>query len=476
MALTRFRSALTAAMLALVLAPTILVQGPTAATPPGPYILTDLGTLGGTSAQAQEINGTGQVVGYSTTTLASQARAFLWQNGTMTNLGTLGGSASFANGINSFGQVAGSSTLVPGGFAQRAVLWDGSSMTNLTPDLPSSSASAAYAVNDARHVVGVISSSFPAPFVWRNGVVKQLDDLHGGGGYAYDVNNNGQVVGSAFSADLTPLGAMQHAVLWQNDVISDLGLLPGDQDSAAVAINSFGQIAGSSGRTDPDTYESTYRAFVYSGGVMTPIPAPSSEAYASDINDAGVVVGTMRAGGGFSTFHAWIYSDGVVTNLNTLIPPAGLHLMAANGINDGGQITGVAIDAQGRSHAFLLTPGVEENPVIYANIGDADLAEGNSGARPFTFTVTLFPAPKQPVTVSFATGVTGGSATAGVDYQATSGTLRFAAGQTAAVISVPVIGDRKRESDESFFVTLTGAQGAVTVDNRGVGMIRNDDR
>ena len=43
-------------------------------------------------------------------------------------------------------------------------------------------------------------------------------------------------------------------------------------------------------------------------------------------------------------------------------------------------------------------------------------------------------------------------------------------------ISVVVIGDRKRESDESFFVTLTGAQGAVIVDNRGVDMIRNDDR
>ena len=78
--------------------------------------------------------------------------------------------------------------------------------------------------------------------------------------------------------------------------------------------------------------------------------------------------------------------------------------------------------------------------------------------------------------MSYATGITGGSATPGDDYQAVSGTVTFAAGQTTATISVMVNGDRKRESDESFFVTLTGANGAVIVDNRGVGMIRNDDR
>jgi probable HAF family extracellular repeat protein len=184
----------------------------------------------------------------------------------------------------------------------------------------------------------------------------------------------------------------------------------------------------------------------------------------------------MRAGGGFSKFHAWIYADGVVTNLNTLIPPAGLHLVNAKAISNDGRIAGIAVDAQGRYHAFLLTPGVEENPIIYANVGDADLAEGNTGVRPFNLKVTLSPAPKHTVTVSYATGVTGGSATPGNDYEPVSGTLTFAAGQTTATISVMVKGDRKREYDESFFLTLTGANGAVIVDNRGVCMIRNDDR
>ena len=123
---------------------------------------------------------------------------------------------------------------------------------------------------------------------------------------------------------------MPHAFLWQNGVMTDLGVLPGDEDSGAAAINNLGQIVGSSGRTDPETYESTYRSFLYENGVMTALPVPSSESYAGDINDSGVVVGTMRAGGGFSNYHAYIYADGVVTNLNSLIPSgSGLHLLYA---------------------------------------------------------------------------------------------------------------------------------------------------
>ena len=113
---------------------------------------------------------------------------------------------------------------------------------------------------------------------------------------------------------------MPHAFLWQNGVMTDLGVLPGDEDSGAAAINNLGQIVGSSGRTDPDTYEVTSRSFLYQGGVMTALPVPSSESYAGDINDSGVVVGTMRAGGGVGNYHAYIYADGVVTNLNSLIP------------------------------------------------------------------------------------------------------------------------------------------------------------
>jgi len=39
-----------------------------------------------------------------------------------------------------------------------------------------------------------------------------------------------------------------------------------------------------------------------------------------------------------------------------------------------------------------------------------------------------------------------------------------------------VKGDKKRESEETFYVTLSGAGGAHLADGQGMGVIRNDDR
>ena len=178
--------------------------------------------------------------------------------------------------------------------------------------------------------------------------------------------------------------------------------LPGEEDSGAGAINNLGQIVGSSGRTDPESYEVTSRSFLYDGGVMTALPVPSWESYAGDINDSGVIVGTMRAAGGFSNYHAYIYADGVVRNLNSLIPAgSGLHLAYATGINNAGQIVGVAYDSRANYHAFLLTPVAAGTPVV--SIGDASVTEGHTGTASASLTVTLSAASSQPVTVSYGT-------------------------------------------------------------------------
>ena len=101
-----------------------------AATPPGPYVVTDLGTFGGLSAQAHDINDAGQVVGIAASA-TSGGRPFIWQNGVMTDLGTLGGNTGGAQAINASGQVAGNSTVA---FSQpHATLWDNGVITDLTP-------------------------------------------------------------------------------------------------------------------------------------------------------------------------------------------------------------------------------------------------------------------------------------------------------------------------------------------------------
>jgi probable HAF family extracellular repeat protein len=267
---------------------------------------------------------------------------------------------------------------------------------------------------------------------------------------------------------------MPRAALWQNGNVSNLGAFPGDEDSGATAINEAGQIVGSSGRTDPETYESFYRSFLYENGVMSALPVPSPESYAADINDAGVVVGTMRAAGGASNYHAYIYADGVVTNLNSLIGAGtGLHLIFAYGINNAGQIVGVAYDSRGSYHAYLLTPAAPGTPTL--TIGDASTTEGDSGSRPETFTLKLSAAASQPTTVSYSTANV--SAIAGIDYQAASGTVTFNPGQTTATIQVLVNGDRTAESNETFVVNLTSVSGSALVsDGQGVGTIVDDEK
>ena len=76
------------------------------------WVIRDLGMLGGTDSVASDINGRGQIVGYSDTKLKDaigneRDHAFLWQNGRMRDLGTLGGEDSAAEAINERGQVVG---------------------------------------------------------------------------------------------------------------------------------------------------------------------------------------------------------------------------------------------------------------------------------------------------------------------------------------------------------------------------------
>jgi hypothetical protein len=92
--------------------------------------------------------------------------------------------------------------------------------------------------------------------------------------------------------------------------------------------------------------------------------------------------------------------------------------------------------------------------------------EGDAGTTVFTFTISLSEPASDLVLVNYATADAG--ATAGSDYQAISGTLTFAPGETSKTISLVAYGDRVLEYDESFVVYLSS--GAASA-----GMIQNDD-
>ncbi|WP_431303745.1 Calx-beta domain-containing protein [Sediminicoccus sp. BL-A-41-H5] len=106
-------------------------------------------------------------------------------------------------------------------------------------------------------------------------------------------------------------------------------------------------------------------------------------------------------------------------------------------------------------------------------IGDAQVTEGSSGTRQMLFTVALSSAAAGPVAVNWATQ--NGTAMAGSDYSAVSGTLNFAAGETSKTIAINILGDTAVEADESFSLLLSAANGATIADDTGLGTILNDD-
>ena len=133
-----------------------------------------------------------------------------------------------------------------------------------------------------------------------------------------------------------------------------------------------------------------------------------------------------------------------------------------------GNVTGAVVgDGQG------LGTITNDDPVPGLSIDDATLVEGNSGSADAVFTVTLDSASGQTVTVSYAT--VDGTATAGADFTATTGTLTFAPGQITATVSVPILGDATSEGIETFSVALSGAVNANLLDPTGAGTITDDD-
>src|SRR5262249_2087826 len=102
-------------------------------------------------------------------------------------------------------------------------------------------------------------------------------------------------------------------------------------------------------------------------------------------------------------------------------------------------------------------------------ISDTAVTEGNTGTVAATFVVTLSKLSTETVSVAYATA--DGSATAGSDYQAASGTLTFAPGETSTTITVLVNSDRLPEPTEAFVVNLSSPTNAIIVDGQGQGTI-----
>lgn len=195
--------------------------------------------------------------------------------------------------------------------------------------------------------------------------------IEGGSSQASDINASAQVVGWAYAG----MG-YEHAFIWQNGVMTDLGTLGGDS-SRAFGINDAGQVVGHSNLASDWT---AYRAFLITpedtdndgtadrwfrdsnndgaNDLMRNLGtlgggSPSSVAW--DVNNSGQVVGSSSSWNSQSNVtQAFRWQNGTMSDLGTL----GGNYRVARATNDAGQIAGVYSDPFGTSHTVLRTNGV----------------------------------------------------------------------------------------------------------------------
>jgi hypothetical protein len=115
----------------------------------------------------------------------------------------------------------------------------------------------------------------------------------------------------------------------------------------------------------------------------------------------------------------------------------------------------------------------DNDPLPVVSIDDVTVTEGNSGTTTATFTISLSAASGRAVAVDWAT--TAGTATAGTDFAAASGSRTIAAGSTTATVGITVNGDTLDETDETFEIVLSNPSNATVGDGSGTAGISDDD-
>jgi len=313
--------------------------------------------LGGPNSAGGGVNQFGQIIGAAETATKDpnnenfcgfgtghQCLTFLWDFGKMTALPTLGGTNSTWGGINNLGEVAGiaetaQATNCHMGVAANgtgpqvlnfeAVVWGpGAGQIRQLAPLPGDTVGMALNINDAGQTVGASGScsntvlpgfvAAPHAVLWeRDGTAYNLPSLGGmepdttvlgAGTFGCSINNRGVVAGQATLSD----NKTWHPVLWQDGIVTDLGVLHGDLVGIATAINNRGEVVGAS----------------------VSAPGPSS--------------GNPRA---------FVWRNGVMTDLNSLVPTdSPLYLLTAFAVNDSGEIVGFGAAENGDLHGFLATP------------------------------------------------------------------------------------------------------------------------
>ena len=225
---------------------------------------------------------------------ASTSRAVLWRrNETRVDLGSLndsvGHSTTWATAWNGAGQIVGTSYVA--------------SISNGVGDGPPA----------------------PRPFIWKDGVMRDLGVVSGSpGGYATDINAHGVVVGTSI------VDTLHRAFISKDGVLRELGAFPG-HNTRAVAINDQGRVLGVAGypykASQYDYYGPGDTVFVWDNGQVDIVT--TTRIMDLWLTPNGTVVGSTDVD---HEPRAFIWEAGVLTDLG---PRSWV-----NGVNSHGEMVG----------------------------------------------------------------------------------------------------------------------------------------
>ncbi len=320
-----------------------------------------LPSLGGNGSVAWDINDAGQIVGQANLAGDTLAHAVLWENGAATDLGVWGApnDLSLAQAINNQGQIVGYSEIVATG-ARECVLWAADlSMRNLGQEMGASGSSIPWDINEQGEVCGqaALSPGFSKGFIW--------DDANGGrtegtvslymGGANKGMNNSGVLVGHGFffgDPDTAMLATPDGRGGWDEMEIGPAGFT----FSIASEISDAGVVVGFTNADSPGPWNACVFTQEAPGYLSLGTLPELENSEAIDVNESGVIVGLAFDNDFLLPDRAWAFLDGEMHDLNDLLDGQSEFqvLLGATGVNESNDIVGYGLTKSGALAGFLI--------------------------------------------------------------------------------------------------------------------------
>ncbi|MDD2337265.1 MAG: hypothetical protein PHD01_11885 [Geobacteraceae bacterium] len=333
------------------------------------WTFTDLSVLGDIvgDSNAVEINNNGDIVGNAFFTGDDYRHGTLWSDGVAYDLGTLGGTST-ASSINDAGVIVGSSYIStsPGG-NHAAIFSTSAPPVDIQPAVPYSinTESSVSEINNSGQMAGYAETDLlgQVPILWSDSSTYQILDAGPlNMGYVNSLNNLGQMAGGIAiqkTYDNGYVGYHTEAAFWDADgTLTHLGVFDG-WASYTHDINDLGQVLV--GVLD-ETLLNEWSIVWQNGEVVETLAGlGGGRTEAQAINNNGQIVGTAQTAD--DSWHAVLWQDGEIIDLNDYLSDASMVLVYAADINEKGQIVGYGHRADGTKFAFLLNPDVTPTPI-----------------------------------------------------------------------------------------------------------------